>query len=423
MTTHPRLLVFGEAAIPSGTARVTTTLLTQLAARWDIQCCAARWPGDAPYPSPYPYTIYRADLAGDEDRYGVRRYTPLVTHLEPQCVLLICEIAVARQYLVAHNTLPSWPSMERPPVVAYVPVRGVGSPDVVYLNECALVVTPTLWGAQQLRRDGYKGPLTVLAPGVDLSLFFPRPRDEARAHFGMEALATPQTTIIGTLQKNLLHHRLDTAVLGFASWVQTQHLEDHAYLWLQCTNQGEPWERPYPGAGWDLQHLARQYGMEGNLLMPPADLAAYGGALADEELSWLYSAWDLSLAVSADLGWGCSVLEAQACGIPVLLPQDMTPSWPPNDDGALSVAPLPSYMPSVDPVSGMLQGLVHPETVAKALDGLLHGTAERQRLREAGLRVVQEERFRWEAVAAQMDACLRAVVQERAYDVSTIGAE
>lgn len=415
MPEKPRLLVFGEASVPSGNARVTESLLRQLADRWDIHLCASHWIGDSAPPAAYPYAVYRGDVTGPDDPHGLRRYQAFVTHLEPQCVLVIGEIRTVRALLEVHDRLPKWPEMDRPPVVAYVPVRGTHLPDAVYLNDCALVLVPTMWGMQELRHCGYRGPCEVLTPGVDTTLFFPRSRDEARAHFGMEALASSEHWIVGNVHKNHPHQRLDVTVMGFAQWVHAQQLEDQAYLWLQCTDRPLQEHTLDPRRGWRLQQLARDLSIEGNLFIPPPEIAALQGGLADEELSWMYSAWDLNLSTSLGEGWGCSWLEAAACGVPTLAPH-----WGLVADTPLATSPqMPFCLPLVDPETGTTGALVHPQTVAEHLAQLIGETASRQRLREASLALVQEEHFRWDCVARQMDGYLRATMEERIYEVVT----
>lgn len=401
----PVLLVFGDGGIDSGAARILEQLLRRLAATWSVHHCAVHWTGDAPYPSEAPYPIYRADIAGG-DPLGLRRYQPLITHLQPACVLLVGELWDVRRYVDLHMKLPKWPMAEQVPLVAYVPVRGSFLTDAVYLNDCTLVLTNSDYGAKEFEANGYKGPCVVLPPGVDTDIYQPHDRNEARAHFGLEVLAKPDIWIVGNNHRNVPHQRLDVCLMGFAQWVHDAGLHDNAYLWLQCANKGE---------GWDLQQLARQLGVEGNLLMPPAEQARFTRGMAEAERPWLYSAWDVCLSTSLGSGWGQHILEVQACGVPCVAPDwGVIRDWP-------SVCPIPVTMPLIEPTHGTVGGLVHPQAVAHELHELFcHGASEREVRRCEGLAHARDGQHWWAHVAGRLDGILHAVIDGCVHEVAKI---
>jgi glycosyltransferase involved in cell wall biosynthesis len=87
-------------------------------------------------------------------------------------------------------------------------------------------------------------------------------------------------------------------------------------------------------------------------------------------------------------GFGLPVLEAMACGTPVLAAD--TGALPETTAGAARLAPPEG------------------EAFAAALESLLGDEEERARLREAGLRRAAE--FTWERTAREVDAVVTAAV-------------
>ena len=103
-------------------------------------------------------------------------------------------------------------------------------------------------------------------------------------------------------------------------------------------------------------------------------------------LPGLYAGAEAFALPSLYEGFGLPVLEAMACGTPVVA-SDLT-ALPETAGGAARLAP--------------------PDEVAGAREGAARTTrAERERLREAGLRRAKE--FTWARTAAEIDALLSAL--------------
>jgi glycosyltransferase involved in cell wall biosynthesis len=109
------------------------------------------------------------------------------------------------------------------------------------------------------------------------------------------------------------------------------------------------------------------------------------GAVPERLLPGLYAGAEVFALPSLYEGFGLPVLEAMACGTPVVA-SDRT-ALPETAGGAARLAP--------------------PDEVAGAVRDLLDDAAEKERLRDAGLRRVEE--FTWARTAAEMDALLSAL--------------
>ncbi|MFZ5609460.1 MAG: glycosyltransferase family 4 protein [Pseudomonadota bacterium] len=129
--------------------------------------------------------------------------------------------------------------------------------------------------------------ITVLRNGVDLTLFSPRERGAARARHG---LARPTLLSVGALIDRKGHDLVISA------------LPDLPDMDLLIAGAG-----PEEGA---LKALARALGID--------ERVRFLGAVPHGELPTLYSAADIMVLASSREGWANVLLEAMACGTPVV---------------------------------------------------------------------------------------------------------
>jgi len=400
MSDKPRLLMIADWGAPTGFARLTNNLLPFLSEVFEVSLCAINWFGDLHGTPPCP--LFRAALGGDP--YGVGRYRDLVSLLEPDAVFLMHDPWIVRAYLAQHAELPQWPQAERPAFVAYTAIDGLNVADAPALNAVDLLIAYTQFGATELRYGGYEGPLMIVPHGVDVDLYRPMGRREARTHLGVEHLS--DRVVIGCLNRNQPRKRLDVLLMGFAQWVHEQQMEDQAYLWLHCANQD---------VGWNLRQLASYLHIGPQLILPPDELTPVRGA-QESELPWLYSAWDLQVSTTLGEGWGLSTMEAMACGCPNLVPR-----WSALAEWAAGAV---EYLPCSGPLAGIehgnIGGLVLPETVAQALTALVPDAGRLEALRQAGLERVQQPVFRWAAIAERFITGIQMAVEGRAQEVDDV---
>lgn len=161
------------------------------------------------------------------------------------------------------------------------------------------------FGVEAMRINGLD-PLYV-PHGIDTNIFQPRPRNEARARLGFDQ----DQFLIGMVAANksggYLRKGWDVAFESVA-WLARQHDDVHLYVHSKPSSQ----------MGIDLQVCARNYDLpKDGLTFLPAAVHEYG--ISDEKMSWIYSAFDVLLSPSLGEGFGLPVLEAQACGVPVIV--------------------------------------------------------------------------------------------------------
>lgn len=106
-----------------------------------------------------------------------------------------------------------------------------------------------------------------------------------------------------------------------------------------------------------------------------------------------------------------TTMEAMACGVPTIVPDYAAlGEWA---QGAVRYVPI-SYTLRHTGGINTVGGIVDVGDMAEALEQLYQAPAARARLAQAGLALVREPQYRWEAIAAQFDALLRGAVEQAA---------
>ncbi len=204
----------------------------------------------------------------------------------------------------------------------------------------------------------------VLRNGVDLDLFRP-PADRAAARRALGAQEGPVVLVsVGNLVELKGH---DLVIEALAS------LPDHHLLLIV----GEGPERPA------LEALAGRLGVGGRV--------RFLGRVAHEGLAAIYGAADALILASSREGWPNVLLEAMACGTPVI---------------ASRVGGVPEM------VNAPEAGLLLPERSAAAIAGAVTELLAAPPQREATRR--HAERFSWDETVRRQIALFRAVAEEHA---------
>jgi D-inositol-3-phosphate glycosyltransferase len=209
----------------------------------------------------------------------------------------------------------------------------------------------------------------VTTEGVDLGLFSPRNKQEARKHLGLEP-DTPTILYVGRLEAFKGTHVLLRAMA---------RLRDVPNLRLVVVGGGGN-EDPEASA---LHQLAEEMGVAGRVL--------WQYAVPQEALPDYYAAADVCAVPSYHESFGLVALEAMACGTPVV---------------AASVGGLRSLV--VDGVTGLLVDPNTPELFAQRLQTVLDDPAM-----QSSMSIAAHQRaalFPWSTAASEVASAYRQVM-------------
>jgi glycosyltransferase involved in cell wall biosynthesis len=262
------------------------------------------------------------------------------------------------------------------PTVSYVCFDGlpIAPRYVAAQRRCAAVWASSPEGGRYLRECGVEVS-GVATPGVDRAIFRPHPdRDALRHRAGLNGVA-----LVGAFATNTERKQLDRLVDGFAIAAERLPALD-LRLYLHCASDGHC----------DLRGRAAVRGVGDRVAF-----AADGGfdehrGLAQLKYAERLQVCDVVVNVPHSGDIEQVILEAQACGIPLLHTADNAVMSQAMADGGFPLAPSATGRGRI----GQRLHFVDPATIAKAIAGVIENASLRGELTAAGLR--NASRYSWD---------------------------
>jgi D-inositol-3-phosphate glycosyltransferase len=388
--TKPRLLWIGDACWSSGFARVTHNVLAYLSREWDVAVLGIGATGD---PHPYPYRIWPSKTRLTGDNEGFSRLAEVCAAERPDVVLINSDACIVGEFLKRAKDLK-----ERPLFAAYVPVDSPGFKRMYAekLSELDMLFAYTDFGLSELAAQGYRGRCAVVPHGIDRRLY--RPVDQAKARARIMGDLPENAFLIGNVNRNQPHKRLDLTLMYFAEWIRRG---GDGYLYFHCA---------LCDVGWDLVELRNQLGMEKRVLFAPA-FQTIKDAPDESFLPLIYSSLDLYVSTTIREGWGLTPMEAMACGVPVV-----APDWAALAEWARPAARLVPCT-SLQAIDGYhtfgIGGVVDREAWIQAVDEMARSPELRADHSRRGLELMADDRFDWRTIAGQFHAGLLDLIREK----------
>ncbi len=194
-----------------------------------------------------------------------------------------------------------------PRYVAWTPIDHDPAPPAVIhsVNRAWRVVAYSKFGQRKLQEAGLKAD--YIPHGVDTSVYKPMDKTEAR-----EALGVPKDRfIVGMVMANKGFPPRKAWEQQIGAFAEFQREHNDAYLYMHTDAGG------YKGV--DLKRLLELYDV-------PLDAAQFcpqyplkTGMFSDEHMAITYNAFDVLLNATRGEGFGLPIIEAQACGVPVIV--------------------------------------------------------------------------------------------------------
>jgi len=171
------------------------------------------------------------------------------------------------------------------------------------LRAVSMPIAISRFGEQVARDHGV--PIRYVPHGVNTAIFRPMERAEARRRLGWPA----EKFIAGMVAANEgTRKAFPQNIEGFASF-HRQHPDSMLYLHAQEAAPG----------GLDLSSICLKAGLKMGTDIVFCDSYRYFLGISEPDMATLYSAMDVLLMVTKGEGFGIPIIEAQACGTPVVV--------------------------------------------------------------------------------------------------------
>jgi glycosyltransferase involved in cell wall biosynthesis len=244
--------------------------------------------------------------------HGTVVYPPHSKRLGVDAIKAACEHFNADIVMTIYDVWAFPPDIYRMipvPWIAYFPLDNVPVPPraIQCLAHADYVTTYTMWASDELERAGIAN--TYMPPGFDFKLF--KPVNAETKALLRRKLRLPQDGFIVTsvgANKGFPCRKAWGEVVQALSAFLRSHGDTYAYIHTMLT--------PIQDGMNFVNHFER-LGIESERVIYAPQDAIYMG-IGDDQMAEIYQASDVLLAPSKAEGFGFPVLEAQACGVPVI---------------------------------------------------------------------------------------------------------
>jgi len=243
------------------------------------------------------FTIYPTD-----GQWGNATIDVYAKHSNADIVIALCDAWVLHP--------DEWPDVK---IAIWAPVDHYPIPPKVLKSLAHPNVTPIAMSrfGERMMRDVKLDPVYV-PHGYDPKVFRPTPelRDKIRDTMGVPRDAFLAGMVAANRSSGVARKAFPQAFHAFANLSKTV---DDAYLYCHC----DPMAGHEGAFGMDLDKLRKMLGIPEDRIMFPSREARILGMDA-QVVAHLYQAMDCLLAPSMGEGFGIPIVEAQACGTPVI---------------------------------------------------------------------------------------------------------
>lgn len=254
---------------------------------------------------------------------------------------------------------------------AYFPVDGRPLPEAWHdwIHDCDRPLVYSQFAADVVEEATGVRP-AVAYHGVDLATFTPLDRTEAKRQVGVA-----DHFVVGTVAANQQRKNLPALVDAFARFA---HDKPDALLYLHAPLSGT----------WDLPELVRQFHVGHKTHF--TERYDLNRGVDERELVTIYNSFDVFVLPTMAEGFGLPIVEAQACGVPVLATDySACPELLPDDFCRLTVLTMLVMNRNLE------QAVVDVADIAAKLEALYH---DRDRLTQlAHLARTNAANFTWQA--------------------------
>jgi glycosyltransferase involved in cell wall biosynthesis len=312
-----KVLWIGDAGATTGLGRVTHEIAGGLVRKYghDISVLGLNYSGDYSEATE-GLKVYRADRWVSNDVFGVRRVAELMALVEPEVTVIVHDPAVVWQYLFSNNQDPEQKLLERP-ILAYCPIDGYDYPSdwLELLPTVVSLVAMSKFGQQTFK------PSALVYHGIDTDSFYPVSDEhpiEVEGENGPVPMGSKEECkeALGFDPNKFLILRVDTNTgrKDYAATIKVvaPFLEKHRDVAMHLHAPSNP-QTPGVNIPWMLNRYDLLDGQ-----VTTSTIADPNNGWPENKLLILYNAADLFISTSRGEGFGLTLAESLACGVPVI---------------------------------------------------------------------------------------------------------
>lgn len=180
--------------------------------------------------------------------------------------------------------------------------------DIIVMSNFSYFIACSKFGGEVYKKLTNHNPTAVIPHGVDTSIYKPYPKKESRKLFNIRK----DKFVWGIVAANAdpePRKGWDDMFITFSDFKEKFPNEAKKWIIFAYTKPSDP-------RGYNLFQVVRKLGLEKHVLFPEHLVQIVG--LPDFEMAKLYSCFDVLVNASRREGFCIPVIEAQACGIPVI---------------------------------------------------------------------------------------------------------
>jgi len=233
------------------------------------------------------------------------------------------------------------------PYLAYIPIDGPMSESwAYYVRDAYRIIAYSKFGYNELHKFFPPAKIEYIPHGIDTNVFKPINISKSKLRTQIEAYPPiPEDCfLIVDVAANIGSRKQIPLLLKTFKKFAKKHSDVHIYLHSNTSAT--------LGKSYDLLSFVNALGIEDRVHFPAVNPILEG--VGDEELCKIYNAADVYVSNSVAEGFGLPILEAQACGTPVIAPRNSAQTELVEGHGLLfdSIDPeiyheIPIYVPQL----------------------------------------------------------------------------